>query len=100
MNYKYRMAMEIKPEKNKYMILLIITDGAIHDMDETIRLLVNGSNLPLSVLIVGVGNDDFSNMEVCMKVEQNNEQKLDGDEERLSSNGVFASRDVEIVLRG
>ena len=69
MNYKYRMAMEIKPEKNKYMILLIITDGAIHDMEETIRLLVNGSNLPLSVLIVGVGNDDFSNMEVCMKVE-------------------------------
>ena len=66
-------------------------------MDETIRLLVNGSNLPLSVLIVGVGNADFTNMEVCMKVEQNNEQKLDGDEERLSSNGVFASRDVEIV---
>ena len=63
------MAMEIKPEKNKYMILLIITDGAIHDMDETIRLLVNGSNLPLSVLIVGVGNADFTNMEVCMKVE-------------------------------
>ena len=49
------MAMEIKPEKNKYMILLIITDGAIHDMEETIRLIVNGADLPLSILIVGVG---------------------------------------------
>ena len=92
-----RIASLIQQQRNKYLVLLIITDGAIHDMEETIRLLVNGSNLPLSVLIVGVGNDDFSNMEVCMKIEQNYEQKLDGDEERLSSNGVFASRDVEIV---
>ena len=58
------MAMEIKPEKNKYMILLIITDGAIHDMEETIRLIVNGADLPLSILIVGVGNSDFGNMNV------------------------------------
>ena len=64
-----RIASIIQQQRNKYLVLLIITDGAIHDMEETIRLLVNGSNLPLSVLIVGVSNDDFSNMEVCMKVE-------------------------------
>ena len=58
--------MEIKPEKNKYMILLIITDGAIHDMEETIRLIVNGADLPLSILIVGVGNSDFGNMNVMI----------------------------------
>ena len=60
------MAMESKPEKNKYMILLIITDGAIHDMEETIRLIVNGADLPLSILIVGVGNSDFGNMNVMI----------------------------------
>ena len=60
------MAMEIRPEKNKYMILLIITDGAIHDMEETIRLIVNGADLPLSILIVGVGNSDFGNMNVMI----------------------------------
>ena len=60
------MAMEIKPEKNKYMILLIITDGAIHDMEETIRLMVDGADLPLSILIVGVGNSDFGNMNVMI----------------------------------
>ena len=64
-----RIASIIQQQRNKYLVLLIITDGAIHDMEETIRLLVNGSNLPLSVLIVGVGNADFTNMEVCMKVE-------------------------------
>ena len=58
------MAEQIQAEKNKYLVLLIITDGAIHDMDETIRLIVQGADLPLSILIVGVGDDDFGNMEV------------------------------------
>ena len=59
-----RMAEQIQGEKNKYLVLLIITDGAIHDMDETVRLIVRGADLPLSILIVGVGDDDFGNMEV------------------------------------
>ena len=46
------------------MVLLIIKDGVIHDMDETIRMIVQGADAPLSILIVGVGNEDFSNMEV------------------------------------
>ena len=48
------MAEQIQGEKNKYLVMLIITDGAIHDMDETIRLIVRGADLPLSILIVGV----------------------------------------------
>lgn len=59
-----RLAMQIQRDKNKYLILMIITDGVIHDMDETIRLIVKGADLPLSIIIVGVGNEDFSNMEV------------------------------------
>ena len=60
-----RIAEQIQQEKNKYLILLIITDGVIHDMDETIRMIVRGADAPLSILIVGVGNEDFSNMEVA-----------------------------------
>ena len=54
----------IKEEKNKlkYHILMILTDGIIDDMDDTIDELVEGSFLPLSVIIIGVGNADFSNM--------------------------------------
>lgn len=52
-----------------YHILLILTDGAIHDMQETKNLIVECSKYPLSIIIVGIGNADFSNM-----------QELDGDD--------------------
>ena len=47
-------------------MLLILTDGAIHDMEATIKLLVDSCSLPMSVLIVGVGDDDFDAMEVVL----------------------------------
>jgi len=46
----------------KYYVLLIITDGIINDMANTIDAIIGASSLPLSILIVGVGNADFSNM--------------------------------------
>jgi len=76
----------IKAENNKlkYHILMILTDGMIDDVDNTINELVNGSFLPLSVIIIGIGNADFSAMKV-----------LDADENPLiSSGGVKAARDL------
>ena len=67
-----------------YHILLIITDGAIHDMPQTKDLIVECSLFPLSIIIVGVGNADFSNM-----------VELDGDEVALrNSKGQVAARDI------
>jgi len=40
-------------------VLLILTDGVIHDMDDTISAIVDGSKLPLSIIIVGIGTEDF-----------------------------------------
>ena len=69
---------------NVYNILMILTDGIIEDMDETINSLVEASYLPISVIIIGIGNADFSNMDV-----------LDADEEPLyDSNGRKADRDL------
>ena len=45
-----------------YNILLIITDGEIHDMATTKDLIVQASALPLSIIIVGVGNERFEMM--------------------------------------
>jgi hypothetical protein len=42
-----------------YQVLLILTDGDIHDMDEVISLVVQISALPASIIIIGVGNHDF-----------------------------------------
>lgn len=46
-----------------YFILLIITDGAITDMNETRHAIAMASQLPMSIIIVGVGNADFDSME-------------------------------------
>jgi hypothetical protein len=45
-----------------YTILMIVTDGALDDMQPTIDAIVDGSDAPLSVLIVGVGNASFEAM--------------------------------------
>ena len=59
----------IKSENNPllYHILLILTDGIfcdIQDTIDTIDILVEGSFLPLSVIIIGIGNDHFRELEI------------------------------------
>lgn len=46
----------------QYFILLMLTDGELTDMVETKRSLIRASHLPMSVIIVGVGNADFAGM--------------------------------------
>nr|XP_023683087.1 copine-2-like isoform X2 [Paramormyrops kingsleyae]XP_023683088.1 copine-2-like isoform X2 [Paramormyrops kingsleyae]XP_023683089.1 copine-2-like isoform X2 [Paramormyrops kingsleyae] len=68
----------------QYFILLIITDGVISDMDETRHAIVQAAKLPMSIIIVGVGNADFAAMEF-----------LDGDNSVLRSyTGEEAIRDI------
>jgi hypothetical protein len=38
---------------------MILTNGIIEDMDDTINSLVEASYLPISVIIIGNGNADF-----------------------------------------
>ncbi len=68
---------------NIYQTLLILTDGEIHDMDRTIDLVIQAANLPLSIIIVGIGSANFENM-----------SRLDGDNGLYSSNGVRCARDI------
>uniref|UniRef100_A0A7N8YD05 Copine IVa n=1 Tax=Mastacembelus armatus TaxID=205130 RepID=A0A7N8YD05_9TELE len=69
-------------EAMQYFILLILTDGVITDMADTREAIVQASHLPMSVIIVGIGNADFSDM-----------QMLDGDD------GILRSPKGEPVLR-
>lgn len=46
-----------------YYTLLLLTDGEIHDMGKTKELVVQASELPCSIIIVGVGDEQFLNME-------------------------------------
>jgi len=56
--------LEVSQRNQKYIILLIITDGIINDMEKTIDQIVRGSSLPLLIIIVGVGEADFGSMDV------------------------------------
>ena len=47
-----------------YHIIMILTDGMIDDMPQTKDSLVAASFLPISVIIIGIGNGDFTNMNV------------------------------------
>merc|ERR1712226_1843860 len=49
--------------KQKYHILLILTDGAVTDIERTKQAITRSSDAPLSIVIVGVGNADFSKMQ-------------------------------------
>ena len=80
---EFRQYVESIVGRNTYPILLILTDGAIHDMPNSIDEIIALSKLPCSIIIVGVGNADFSSME-----------ELDGDGERLRNHREIAARDI------
>ncbi|OMJ84220.1 hypothetical protein SteCoe_14707 [Stentor coeruleus] len=52
-----------QPPHVAYHVLLILTDGEIMDIINTISQIVDASNLPISIIIVGVGKSSFSSME-------------------------------------
>jgi len=70
-------------QRLSYFVLLMITDGIITDMEATKNAIVRASSLPLSIIIVGVGDADFEAMD-----------ELDGDDVRLESRGKKAVRDI------
>ena len=73
----------------EYQILMILTDGIIVDLDETIDQIVIGSFLPLSIIIIGIGDNDFENMDT-----------LDGNDDPLiSTDGIKRQRDIVKFVR-
>ena len=42
--------------------MLILTDGEINDFQASFDCIVAASHLPLSIIIIGVGNSNFENM--------------------------------------
>ncbi|XP_037497211.1 protein BONZAI 3 isoform X2 [Jatropha curcas] len=75
----------LSDSNSKYFVLLIITDGVLTDLQETKDALVKASDLPLSILIVGVGSADFTQMEI---LDADNGCRLE------SSTGRVATRDI------
>uniref|UniRef100_A0A6G1SD13 Copine-8 n=1 Tax=Aceria tosichella TaxID=561515 RepID=A0A6G1SD13_9ACAR len=66
-----------------YFVLLIVTDGIISDMMQTKRAIVEASKSPMSIIICGVGDADFSAMD-----------ELDSDDVVMRVDGKSAERDI------
>lgn len=82
--YKCAKGTEKLEDLNIYHVLLILTDGGIHDMRQTIDQIVKCSRKPISIIIVGIGGADFANMDT-----------LDADDEKLvDSQTVEMERDI------
>uniref|UniRef100_A0A8C7Y1U7 Copine Vb n=1 Tax=Oryzias sinensis TaxID=183150 RepID=A0A8C7Y1U7_9TELE len=81
-NHVARYAAAVQ-DGSQYFVLLIITDGVISDMAQTKEAIVNAAKLPMSIIIVGVGQAEFDAM-----------VELDGDDIRVSSRGKLAERDI------
>jgi len=72
---------------SKYFILLMITDGEVQDMDATIEAIKKACALPVSIIIVGVGSNDFEKMDkldadqkVLKKITKNPKEKKSEDD--------------------
>ena len=87
-NHVANFARTLSDGKN-YFVLLILTDGAISDLANTLDAIVRASVLPMSIIIIGVGGADFGTMEV-----------LDGDGGRLRSAKGTAARDIVQFVGG
>lgn len=72
-----------RQDNQRYTILLVLTDGAINDVDETINAIIDASREPMSIIIIGVGSADFTDMNV-----------LDSDKGLLKRGSKVAERDI------
>ena len=75
---------EKKDINSNYHILLIISDGEIFDIENTIDSIIEASNFPISFIIIGIGSDVTSDMKT-----------LNGEKGKLiSRNGEELNRDI------
>jgi len=81
-NHVANFARQMRDGTN-YFVLLICTDGVITDFNHTVDAIIDASSLPMSIIIIGVGDADFSAMDA-----------LDGDGQTLTSRGRMALRDI------
>ena len=83
---------------------MILTDGIINDMERTVDAVVEASYLPISIIIIGIGNANFKNMEILDAdngvLMDSNQRKADRDcvqfvqFEKFNNDGIKLAEEV------
>merc|ERR1719225_222062 len=82
-NHVAKFAAAYQSDPSQYFVLLIITDGIITDLEATMVAIIKASRLPVSIIIIGVGDADFTEMNA-----------LDSDDRLLRHGNLVAKRDI------
>ena len=75
--------LELLGKASAYFVLVLLTDGRVEDLERCKGLLVELSRLPLSIVLVGMGQSSPKDMAV-----------LDSDNRLLEQGGQLALRDI------
>lgn len=65
-----QFALSAENQTSNYYVLILLTDGSIDDYNDTVDQIIEASSLPLSIVLVGLGEGDFS---LLKKLDQDNE---------------------------
>jgi len=99
-NHVAQFAAVYQNDPTNYFVLLIITDGIITDFEDTKRSIIGASALPMSIIIIGVGDEDFSAMDALDSDDRllqcgfSAMDALDSDDRLLRCGGLVAKRDM------
>ena len=72
-NMAIQFARSAENQSTNYYVLIVLTDGAIDDYNETLNKVITASSLPLSIVLVGLGHGDFT---LLSKLDQDNGRLL------------------------
>lgn len=73
----------------QYDVLLILTDGALSDYNHTVERIISASRkVPLSIIIIGIGNRDFNKM---IDLDCDDDLLTSADGLRHAARGLFLS---------
>jgi hypothetical protein len=72
-----KVCKNMKQEQKEYMILLILTDGVIHDKENVKDLLVKCGRLPLSIIIIGIGDGGGDDWNIMHELDDDDMQMTD-----------------------
>lgn len=80
---KVNSQLEILGQTSAYFVLVLLTDGRVEDLEQCRGLIVELSRLPLSIVLVGMGQSSLKDL-----------AGLDSDNRLLEQDGQLALRDI------